>query len=296
MALKFLGLHDYSSSRGADGHVTYNPEYLVETDDPYSLNHNDFETVTGMPSVGDVWAYGSSNDPAAVCNTVTSMRPLTDTRNEPTNWFIVGKQFTSRPNTTSSSGGTNPLTEPPRIGGNFANELKEQRFDKDGNLVLSSSGELITGPETEIPVGFEIVLVGRNISSSPRAFVSSLFNRVNSVVMWGEPARSVLFNRYKWEQLYYLGSPYYTLDMGFEVHSEGWDPKIADYGTRVLHNNGNANDPQHFVPMKNGGEIIEADFLDGNGKRLGAGQAPVTSNIQYLKEGNLLTLGVPATI
>jgi hypothetical protein len=303
MASKLLGILDWSKNVESDFHRNYDIDFLVETDD-VNDGPNSIGSTVGLPTIASPWIFGNDNDIYAFCHPDQTVRKIDgEEKGNPTRHYIVSHKFSTRPIGEEGGGGgggggiDDILNVPYSISGSYVKYLEEQRKDRWGFPVLTSSLEPIGGPLTQIPKGHPTVNIVFNVGVSPVAILDSLINKVNDTAMWGLGTRTVLFSSVSWERQVSGFLYYYNLNLGFEIKPEGWDPSILDEGTRTLMNGGNADNPLHFEPAKNSrGERVDKVMLDGSGLALTDATNPVFITPEYIDEDNLFLLGIPATL
>lgn len=321
MTATMIGPATIEVSRDEEGHRDYDITYKVECDTPaapeQALN------ASGLPAIGSVW----STDTWALCSPVTRVTALSQKEGDPVYYWLVTRRFTTRPQKRCQDAEIgDPLSEPQKISGTFATYQKEGTFDKDGELIKTSSHEQIRGSQNEWDFSAPTVRIEQNVSSLDLPTVARLQSpkHVNDALLWGVPARCVKFSNFSWERLYY-GSCYAYCKrvLDFEINYDTFDRYIPDEGSKVLHGHwgtsgwildnidGSAPDPDnpsHFDRFKDRNGENARVLLDGAGKpaiygrSIGTGSGtgqdydPGTIFVQFYPEANLLTLGIPTSL
>jgi hypothetical protein len=171
-----------------------------------------------------------------------------------------------------------PLLEPPKINQGFNKFTVEATHDRFGRPILTSSHELIRGPQVEFDDGRDTINIEYNVATVDRALISSMKNTVNRFTLWGFPPRCVKLTSYTVENRYQgTCSLYYGLKLEFEInvildketgaYKSGWDRDLLDEGTKVLNGywdptdgtwqlstidgvDPDPNNPTHFIRFK----------------------------------------------
>lgn len=290
-------LVDWSRDTGDDGHRDYMAKFKVETsqeDGPYVAG-----TATGLPVAGAHWAYGADSDPWAFLLPKESIRYTQKVPDHPHRIWYVTKYFSTKPiNRCQDASITDPLLLPAKWSGTWRTIRKEAMFDKDANPVMNSAKQLTRGSVVERDYAYPTIRVKFNVTPLPLALFDAMLNRLNDATLWGLPKRCVRLSSITWEQAWYgTCSTYFSIEYVFEVNGETFDVPVLDEGTMELKEGGDPNKIEDFVMAKDPvtGENTKV-LLDGGGKRLVGVAAPVIYTPKLYKEGNLLTLGIPATL
>jgi len=289
--------------RTKKGHRNYRVTFLVEAN---SLDDGGLSILStaGLPSIGSAYNVGNDFDPWAFCSPETTVRFLTP-RDRSLFWE-VDYLFTTEPlNRCQDNSIENPLDEPQDVSGSFLKLTKEALKDRNGDLILSSSNEQITG--LEIPYNMPTVVVTQNVSVLGLPTFVAQVDTVNDSPIWNVAARHVLFANASWQRkLYGTCNYYYTRRFEFEINKDGWDRSdIADAGFKVFDQYTAGGDnaalraiPGNYVLAKDGkgDNPPEKVLLDGNGNRLTDPTNPVfLPTVELLEESNFFSLGVPSS-
>ena len=131
----------------------------------------------------------------------------------------------------------------------------------------------------------------------PLETFTDMINTVNDATLWGLPKRTVKLSNVSWSRvLYGTCAFYFTVTYDFDIDFETFDRTIIDEGTRVLTKGGDKDNKNDFEVYKDVNGENTRVFLDGAGSALGDGADPVEIEIEYYKESNFLTLGIPSTL
>ena len=313
-----LGRIDWWKTEDEKGHRDYGIKFLVETDD-VDDGPQTVANTPGLPTIGSTWSFGNDNDLWAFCWPNLDIRPLI-TR-EPGYYWEVEQLFTTRPHTRCQTTQIqNPLLEPPEIGGSFLRRMREYRFNKDGNPLLTYSHEVLRGPEVEETLGLPTITISMNVANLPLAVYAPYVSEptVNSVTMWNLPPRTVrltnvTFKRNRYATCFF----YFTVTYEFEIDFTTHDRLITSYGTKCLpeefwkpgKKTKNPTDtdptvtpkrymdnPQRFQLYKDKNEENTRVVLTPEGVPWdGTGTAP-TQLVQIPKEVNYFTLNIPTQL
>jgi len=300
-----------------EGHRLYEVRFRVrssESEGPAAVMN-----ATGLYPVGAAWVVEGDADTWAWCQARLDVERDPHYRaGAPGRYWIVTQYFTTRPprhDRCQNQAITNPLLEPPRISGQFVTYSEEAGYDRNGQPILSSSHERLSGPELEFETGYPTVAITINQLTLDLPLITQMHNTVNAVPMWGLPKRCVRLSRVTWERkLYGTCSFYFQITYEFEIRYGGHDRLIADRGSKVLNGhwdestgewtldkiNGSdpdPNNPAHFIQaVDRKGNPVESILLDGTGKPLTDINNPHFINVEYYQENNFFLLGIPATL
>jgi hypothetical protein len=127
---------------------------------------------------------------------------------------------------------TDPLLEPYKLRGGFNSVTKETRVDADGDAILNSAKEPITGIQKN--ENRQVLYLEMNVAWLDVGFMSEYVDAVNDDEWWGCEARTLRCRPFTWERLI-LGTcfQYYHCAFEFEYKADGWDDKVLDHGNMV---------------------------------------------------------------
>lgn len=291
-----VGRYSWGLSRDDEGHRTYDITWMVRmnstTEGPTSAM-----LAAGLPEVGAVWDYGADYDVWALCTPVIEARPF-KTANEPGRYWLVTQSFSTVPRSRCQDETVeDPLVEPAKISGSFRKFRKEIQKDRNGDPVVSSSHEILTGGVTEFDHNKPTVSIEMNFATLPLATYAEYMDSVNDATLWGLDARKIKLSNASWRRnLYGLCNFYYTVNYEFDIDFNTFDTVALDEGWRKLGPNGDETNPDDFVRHQDLRGHYAKTLLDGAGSPLPAGDIPVEIDIEYYPEKNLLLLGIPSEL
>jgi hypothetical protein len=322
-------------NRDEDGHRNYQVFHDVETDNALD-GPQIISGAAGLPQIGDQWAFGNDMDVWAFCWPNAKIRSVGGGPREATKRWRVEQLFTTRPfSRCQDTAIEDPLLEPQGIGGTFVKYTEEAQRDRFGALILSSSHEMLRGPQVEFDANRPTVRISQNVAVLGLAVFTPMVDDVNDRELWGLSARTVKLSNVSWDRKFHgLCDVYFTRILDFDINFKTFDRDLLDEGTKVLSGHwieptgtgscgadswqlvdicGSAPDkdnPQHFIRFKDrNGENIRA-ILDGNGLpanttiRTGTGPGTGTSttddagdiHVEKYEESNFFLLGIPADL
>lgn len=311
------GAINTSMTRDDDGHRTYTATLVVEggtrLDGPETILGT-----SGLPTVGGSYVLGNDSDAWAFLTPYVKISPVVP--HDPSVWHLDYKWTTKPLKRCQTTTIDDPLAEPDKIGGAFTKFTKEVSRDRNGDLIKTSSHELVRGPQVEFDHNKPTVWVEQNESSLDMSVVAAMVDTVNDATLWGLPARCVKLSNFSWERkLFGVCTYYYTRRLEFEIDYNTFDRSALDEGTKVLAGdwsdagvwvirniNGspaNADDPTHFIRYKDVNGENTRCILDGHGLpattpigTAGTSGEPGTIDIEYYPESNFLLLGIPTSL
>lgn len=305
--LRGVGPRIWAGKRDKEGHRTFTVQHQVETDTRYDGPHTVMFT-PGLPAIGSLWNFGNDNDSWAFCYPLMDVN-LRD-RKENVRLWDVDQTFSTKPLTRCQDESIeDPLLEPPKIGGGFANYTKEATTDINGVPILSSSWETVRGKAVEVDADRSTVWVEQNVATLGQATFATMINTVNDDVLWGFAARKVKLSMVTWERkLYGVCDFYYTRRFEFQTDDNTFDlDDILDEGTKAYGYwdgddwiiAGNPADPSAARKYLDKNDNPARVLLDGFGQPniVGAVQAKIPrSPIKYYTESDFLALGIPTEL
>lgn len=296
MTASVVGRIDWDLKLDDEGSRDYTIKWLVESTDV-----NDDPSIiwgaSGLPQPGSTWAYGNGGDSWAWCRPDWKISPLL--RGEPGVYWTVEQTFSSKSTSKRCQNQSvqNPLNEPDRIGGSFTKYQRETLVDRNGEPILSSSYQPLTGINRDD--NRPNVTIEKNVAVLGIAVWSPMIDTVNGTSLWGLPPRCVKLSNVSWRRLLYGTCTYYfVLSYEFDVDYTTFDKTYFDRGNRVLKLGGDVNDPRDFKPAKDDvtGEKLDGVILDGAGQKWDGTGNPGTLTPELYNESNFLLLGVPAVL
>lgn len=216
-----------------DGFKEYTIVYRLEGDDKRD-GPNQALLTAGLPLPGSMYNLGNDIDPWAFCkpNTrVTEVEPVEGGR-----FFLIEKYFTTRPiNRCHTTSVSNPLLEPQKVSGGFTRFTEEATKDRFGVKIMTSSFELIRGPQVEFDNSRPTVRIEQNVPFLGLTMLATMRDTVNDRPLWGMPARCIKLSGVTWNYLYYGQCLVYAKRvLDFEINTDTWDRSVLDEGTKAL--------------------------------------------------------------
>jgi hypothetical protein len=231
---------------------------------------------------------------------------------QPGYWWLVSQQFSTRPRTRCQDESIeDPLLEPDDISGTFVKYLEEKMKDKDGNPILTSSHELVRGPQVEFDSNRPTVRISQNVASLGLSTFTEMVDTVNDATLWGLEKRKIKLSNVSWERLLYgTCDYYYKRAFDFDINFKTFDRDVVDQGTKALGywyvnevtginewvTAGDANDPKDFNRYQDKHGNYTTVLLNGSGAPLSSGADPVTFEVAYYEESNFEELGIPTSL
>lgn len=308
--LKNHGPQGWDREDDDEGHHTYRITHLVSTTDPDD-GPAVMITTPGLPLVGQYWQYGNDVDGWAFCTPRRRVRPVYE--KEACLYYEVESFFSTRPiQRCDGETDLDPLNEPQKVSGTFVKYVKEAMYDKDDNLIKTSSHEILRGPQVEFDAHRATVRIEQNAPSLQLAMITEMMNHVNAEPMWGLDARMVKLSNFTWERLIYGDCyVYYSRVFDFDIDFETFDKTAVDEGLMVLRGEWqkgsggemiwvydpalDPENPQNFIRYKDSRDENSRVLLNGSGAPLEDGQDPVKILVQKYKETDFFALGIPTS-
>lgn len=262
----------WTLSEDQEGHRDYKIRFrvavYVEDPDDRSLNEGPqvAKTAPGLPQPGDIWNFDGEYDQWAFCLPTCEVKGQID--DEPCQFFILEYTFTTKgmPRRQVAVAGDpftagqpypvgNPLLEPAKISIDYVKYVQRATYDLGGRAITNSAFETIQGKENEWDFNRPQVTVEFNSAVPPIGDtgtdvkgLDSFIDHVNSVALWGVPARCVkLSSMPKPERLYYFSNtPYWKVKLVFDIRypepplpqdgsqGGGFDKFLLDEGHKAL--------------------------------------------------------------
>ena len=313
MSATSYGRRSWGGSRDEEGHREFTLLTLVVTDDPLDGPSVVMNNTPGLPTPGSIWNFGNDLDMWAFCYPTMKVTIHQEKEGDPNRHWKVEQKFSTRPlKRCQDETIEDPLMEPDKISGGFIKYTLEADKDRNGDLITSSSHEEFKGPQVEFDANRPTVKIEQNVSDLGLATFSQMMDHVNDAALWGLPARCIKLSNATWSRnLYGTCNFYYTRAFEFNVMYETFDRYILDKGTKCLYGywepsanpplwvtgtGANKNNPQHFIRFKDSHDNIARVILDGNGNPATSEATAGSILVEYYKEANFLTLGIPTSL
>ena len=299
MTAQAVGIRKWGLSSNRNSTRTYELVWLVvtteEADGPAVVRN-----ASGLAVPGSYWDFGNDEDIWAFCTHEKSVERWGVVDGEIGIWWLVTQVFTTDIGSFSRCSELefdNPLAEPARVSGGYVRYIKEATHDKDGNLLLMSSGERMKGEPVEVDEGRPTVQIGINSATLPLTTFTDFRGKLNNATLWGLPPRCVKLADVIWRRFFYgTCTYYYQIDYTFDIKLDTWNRFIPDKGTQVLIDSGNRTNFKHFKKARDiFGEPIEV-YLDGEGNQALTEAGVFIHEKKIEKERNLLLLGIPTSL
>lgn len=313
MSIVSVERYGWSGGRDEEGNRIYNLIHEVVTDD---VNDGPLTVMLapGLPFPGSFWLFGNEADGWAFCTPAMKIEGHSIKGGEANIHWLVTQQFSTKSGARCQDTPIeDPLQEPQKVSGSFVKYTKEVTKNKDGDLLKTSSHELLRGPQMEFDHNRPTVHIEQNVLSLGLSTFAGLIDHVNDSNMWGLEPRHVKLSNASWERKV-LGSCgfYYTRIFDFDIDQSelGFDRKVDDRGQMVLRGQWVKNpgvppdwvpdpdaDPaniKHFIRYHDANGNPAIAHLDGSGGLRESGD-PVEIDVEYYQESNLFALGVPTS-
>jgi hypothetical protein len=270
--------------RDKDGFRTWNVKHLVLSDAP--IGPATALTCAGLPLPGEMYLFDDDIDTWAYCTLEAKVSAANSGKKHKEYW--IEQPFSSNPNTKwcKDQQIDDPLLQPPKISGNFVRYTEEATFDRFGQLLLTSSWEKISGPESEFDADRIQIEIEQNVLDLNLPLLIAMSNTVNAYPLWGAAERIIKFNAGPWSMNFYgQCHKYFTRKLIFEAKKDGWDRVVLDEGSKVLAGDWppitqeakwnlrlikgakpNPMNPAHFIRFKDREGNYARTVLDGAGK------------------------------
>jgi hypothetical protein len=220
--------------RDEDGHRDYKVKYLVRadtTDGPANVIRT-----PGLPGPGTFWQIDDDEDLWAWRKWNATVKVHKEKEGDPSEWWIVEMLFSTKPPKNCKDAHVeDPILEPQRLSGSFSNYNEEATRDRHGRPILTSSHEVIRGPQVEFDKNRAQIKVEQNVLDLEIALWSPMVDTVNDDVLWGMPRRTIKLSNVSWDRKHYGQCYfYYARTFTFDVRFETFDRDLLDEGTKAL--------------------------------------------------------------
>lgn len=283
---------NWSLDTDEEGHRDYTVTWGVETDNPMDGPDVAF-TGAGLPTPGASLNIGNTVDAWAFYNRKGSARLRKVDANRKA-WDLVTVFSSRAPKRCNTGAFEDPLLEPHRVSGDFAQVMDEALQDKDGKPIDNSSEQRYTGALVQKPTSRPIVKLQMNVAWIDLAWMAAYADAVNSDVWWSQAIRTIKCTVGPWERRNYATCNFYfVVNFTFELKRDKWDYVLMDEGTRVKVA---GSTPARYTQYKDEREENGRTLLDGDGNALAAGGTPVWNTFRVLKEMPFAAVGWPASL
>ncbi len=335
MALDIVyGRRKWGMVRDKEGQRTYKVTHRVKTTDTEDGPATILDAA-GIPTIGSTWSEGNDADVWAFCTPDRQVQWVGKDNEGGCDLWDVTSTFSTIPTERCQDDSIeNPILEPARISGSFTKLKKEAIYDRNGDILMSSSQEPFKGPEVEFDDSRPTVRIGINVLTLPLTTFAVMIDTVNDAVLWGLAARCVKLTNVSWSRLLYgTCTFYYSLEYEFEINYNTFDKELYDIGTRCLKGkwskdgewtginptdiptDNNPNNLYNYQLIRNYTQYQDDKghfgnngkvFLDGQGRPAQSAYGSktavpptlgaVSKTLEYYEESNFLTLGIPTSL
>lgn len=312
MAATVVGRVGWGLGRDQEGYREYKLRSRVRVDD---VNDGPLTVMgaSGLPLVGAIWAFGNESDSFAWCRPDASITPVV--MDEPHTLWDVEQKFSNKPFNTRGHDGCadqsidDPLTQPMKLSGSFVKYTEQAFYDKDDNRIVNILNIPISGPEVEFDHNRPTVHIEQNVASLDLANICQMIDKLNDNPMWGLDARCVKLSNISWErQAYGTCGFYFIRKFDFDIRFDTFDRHIANMSPLVRKGQWNssgvwvpdfladATNPQNLIQYHDQTGAAVSVLIDENGDPAISPDMSPDTIVQYYKEADLLTLGIPSSI
>lgn len=278
-------------------HRTYTVKFRVESDNQAEGTADGPQQVRntpGLPIPGNIYQIDADLDVWAYCLPNVEIDPQ-NSDYRPAQFWILTYTFTTKPITRPIMNDVqDPMVEPPKITITPRDYTEEAVYDRFRRKITNSAHELFRGPQNEWEFSRAVVRIEQNVPLLDAATLFPLNNTLNSVAMWGFPARFIKMKIVQLQQLYIKFFTFWKRTLDFEIWVRededgnpisGWDRQLLDEGTKVLRGkwtnlgtaadprwtweligNPNRNNPSDFIRFQDVNGNLARVVLDGAGK------------------------------
>lgn len=280
----------WKGSVDSAGYRSYGITWLVKGTDP-EMKDGPFTILQtpGLPLPGSPWFFDNDFDPWVWCRPDMDIEALDQKKGERFQWWTVSQTFSNKPLSFNQQRChdfrfDDPLMEPPKIQGSSVKRTREEMFDRFNNPLVNSAWELIRGHAVEFDHSTDQIQITQNVLDLNLPQLEAMRDTVNSLPIWGMPARCVKFSDFTWNpQFYGLCYKYYVRKTVFDIDGETFDKNALDEATKVLNGHWHQTtklwiddlvdglppdpkNPQHFIKFQDFNGNTTRTILDGFGR------------------------------
>lgn len=274
-------------------HRQYTSTYMVLTDDK---NDGPITAIqaSGIPAYRSPYAFGNDTDPWAFCSSIQAR--LTKVEDTARQWTVTVTHSTRPAERCADFQIDNPLDEPFKISGSFAQFTRPATVDRNGLSITNSVQEPFV-PAIEIDDSRKVLVIEKNLPTIDLDDWADYADTVNSGTLWGLSSRKIKLNQWRFTVLYYGVCNYYVNNVWeFHINKDKWNHKVIDAGFRHLDGGAAPNyktimdtvdQPRHQpTPLDGSGNILD----------LTGGLPPYTFNFEIYREKDFTAIGLPAVL
>lgn len=306
-------------TRDEEGHRYYEVDWHVVTTSPsHTIAHiltggNWPLYAPGAPyNLSSAWPEAVGTDAWAFCTPQLNIAPHRDHKEYAgvQHWIITQYWSTKQSWRCQTFPIENPLLEPAEYSGDFVHEQRQASVDRFGKPLLHPNFQPIVGPATEYQYSYPTINISFNSATLPLSTYVNLVNKLNDTTLWGLPPRTIRFADARWERKVYGNCFYYFhTSYVFQFDINGFDKDVPAEGSKEYGGTGSFDDPNSYVQAKDKKteENLDSVPLDSNGRSLVFKGYTPEGLVEYVypqhiqkpqiqDQGNLLLLGIPATL
>ena len=273
--MSVTAVNPYENTEGgvdSEGVRTYSNDYHVYTDDKDdgSVTARMGQAIAlGLPAYGDYWTWYNDYDLDAICK--TRRATLLDVESTRKIWMVTCGFTTKLQKRDPANEQGDPVNEPWKISGSFANGTRTVDRDKDGKVLTNSAEEPLL---EEIPTGHDTLILEGNTATIDLAVRAAAKLKTNSDPMWGLDARQWLLMQWTYEVLYKANTPYIRNRLEFHAANDDgdndkWDLVFVDHGTRTIVDATETDPKLRYKPASAQDiQLLGGVYLDGSGGAL----------------------------
>ena len=249
--------------RDADGHRTWKVVYQVQVAEltdrpPFVYGPAAALQCPGLPLEGSLWQFNNMAgelDVWAWCRSENTVKPSQGQDRGPKRFYDVDFTFSTRPPGTDRGGRRQPESQHPRkedplaeqdkISGGFIKYTEEAALDRFGVPIVSSSFEMLRGPQVEFDRNRPQIRVEQNVVDLQLPLLAEMCDTLNDRPMWGFPRRCIKMGVPSWDRKFHgNGLVYFTRVLEFDISANvdpitgevtsGFDRDLLDEGSKVL--------------------------------------------------------------
>lgn len=289
------GHRNWNMTRDSEGHRYYTIVFRVQVDTPGRDGpYTALYFTPGLPVPGDPWLHNNDLDLWAHCKKEVQVAEVQEKPGAPVKFFDLTFHFSTKPDDLCQDTDIqDPLLEPPKVSGSSIKYSEEATFNRFGVPLLTSSHEMIRGPQVEFDHNRDQIRISHNVALLQHDLVTSMRDTVNKYPLWGYPRRCIKLSDFSFER-HYKGKclVYYTRNYTFDISykrnpttgaiESGFDRDVLDEGTKALQGhwdrttgeyvvediNGvpaNKSNPQHFKRFQDREGNVCRVILNGQG-------------------------------
>ncbi len=260
------GVRRWSLFRDKRGYRTYTITHRVQVDRDSQGPLSALEGAVGLPEPGSQWSEPDLFDEWAYFTQEAKVEPVG--REGELEFFDITQTATSDPSDECAEDlKEDPLAIADRVRVESVDYQKEAVFDKFDDAIVNSAWEQYRGPQVEFDASRVRVVIEQNAGALELDLIMSLMHHTNDAVMWGGmDINTIKLSGFSAEPKYHTNCDKYWLRRFiFDIDPNGWNRKLLDEGTKVLHGRWDQKEGTGATVTitVDGGGILTAAFLAG---------------------------------